>query len=146
MNWIADINQLAQDLPKLHNNFFLTITEKDFYERVEKLKSLEKDLNIYSMVVELSKLIALAGDDHTALEIPKNNMLPMEYYWFEEGIYITGTTPEFEEVLHQKVIEIEGMEISEVIEKMAEMISHENMQFVKSKSLNCWFARIFYTA
>lgn len=80
MNWISDINQLAEDLPKLHNNFFLNFAEKDFYERVEKLKSLEKDLNIYSMVVELSKLIALAGDAHTALEIPKNNILPMECY------------------------------------------------------------------
>ncbi|MBK5247434.1 MAG: hypothetical protein JJE49_09245 [Peptostreptococcaceae bacterium] len=133
MNWKLDINQLAEDLPKLHSNLFHTLAENDFYERVEKLKLLEKDLNIYSMVVELSKLIALAGDAHTALELPKNNMLPMECYWFEEGIYITITSQEFDEVLHQKLIEIEGVEMSEVIGKIIEIISHENMQFVKSR-------------
>jgi len=133
MNWKSDIDQLADNLPKLHKKFFHNISEKEFYERVEKLKLLEKDMNVYSMVVGLSKLIALAGDAHTSLEIPKNNMLPIKCYWFEEGIYITSTMTKFGEVLHKKIIEIEGVPIVEVIEKLTEMISHENIQFVKSQ-------------
>lgn len=133
MNWKSDINQLADDLPKLHNNFFHNISKEEFYDNVDRLIVDENNLNVYSIVVELSKLVALAGDAHTALELPKNNMLPIESYWFEEGIYITGTMPEFENVLHQKIIEIEGVPITEVVEKLTEMISHENIQFVKSQ-------------
>ncbi len=133
MNWQSDINQLAETLPKLHNNFFHDISKEDFYDKVEKLIQNEKNMSVYTIVVEISKLIALAGDAHTALELPKNNMLPIEIFWFEEGIYIIGTMPEFETALHHKIIEIDGVSMTEVIEKFTEMISHENMQFVKSQ-------------
>lgn len=133
MNWQSDIKQLAEDLPKLHNNFFHDISKEEFYDKVEKLIQNKKNMNVYTIVVEISKLIALAGDAHTALELPKNNMLPIEIFWFEEGIYIIGTMPEFETALHHKIIEIDGVPMTEVIEKFTEMISHENMQFVKSQ-------------
>lgn len=133
MNWELDLEQLAEDLPKFHNNFFHNISKQEFCEKTEKLKRKGKNMNAYSMVAELSKLIALAGDAHTALEIPKNNMLPIECYWFEEGIYITRTSPEFDGLINKKILEIDGVPLSEIIQELKEMISHENIQFVKAQ-------------
>lgn len=133
MNWSRDINQLMEDLPRLHHNFFHNITKEAFYEAAEKIKSREPEMNVYSMVVALSKLIALAGDAHTALEIPKNNRMPFACYWFEEGIYITKTLSPFEGILDNQILEIEGIPLSKIIQEFEAMISHENFQFVKAQ-------------
>lgn len=133
MNWKNDINQLVKDLPNLHANFFHHIKKEDFYQRGEELKRDEKKMNTYAMVVGLAKMIALAGDAHTALEVPKNNRMPIECYWFEEGIYITKADLPFNEIISAKILAVEGFSIAKVIEKLTEMISHENIQFVKAQ-------------
>jgi len=133
MNWKPDLDQLAEELPRRHLNLFDFMTRQEFQAEIDKLKREESKMNPYSMVIALSKLIAMAGDAHTALEIPKSNMVPFTCYWFEEGIYITGgVLPDINRLNH-KILAIEGVPISEIIDQLIQVIPHENLQFVKSQ-------------
>lgn len=133
MNWKSDLKQLKEELPKSHNFLFHNITEKEFNDKIDQLEASREKINPYKMVVEFSKIIASVGDAHTMLEIPKNNMLPFKVFNFEEGIYMIGVTKGLEPLTNKKIIEIEGTPIEEIIEKLTEIISHENKQFVKSQ-------------
>lgn len=133
IDWRADLNQLAEELPKLHKNLFFNQEANQFYSRIRNLKNCIDHMNIYTIVMEIAKIIAAIGDAHTAVALPRHSRLPFECYWFQEGIYITLTTPEFEDLLFHKVVNIDGNPIEDVIKHLSKIVSHENQSFLKSQ-------------
>jgi len=133
MDWHKDLNQLADELPKLHKNLFFNQKADQFYTRIRRLKNRVEHMNIYMIVMEIAQIVAAIGDAHTAVALPRHNRLPFECYWFQEGIYITLTPPEFEDLLLHKVVKVDGNPIEDVIERLSKIISHENQSFLKSQ-------------
>jgi len=133
INWQADLDQLANELPLLHKNLFFNQTEEQFQDSIWSLKERLAKLDIYSIVMEIARIVAAVGDAHTAVSLPRNNRLPLECYWFQEGIFITATVPEFENLLHHKVVKIDGMPIDSVIERLSGIVSHENRSFLMAQ-------------
>lgn len=133
IDWHADLNQLADELPKLHKNLFFNQEADQFYTRIRKLKDRVDHMNIYTIVMEIAQIVAAIGDAHTAVALPRHNRLPFECYWFQEGIYITLTTPEFEDLLFHKVVNVDGNPIEDVIKRLSKIVSYENQSFLKSQ-------------
>lgn len=86
--WIEDIAILCKELPKRHKNLFFNISKSDFKRRAYELKSRVEDLEDMEIIVEISKIVAMAGYVHTAVSMPVYNLCPLEFYWFSDGIYI----------------------------------------------------------
>ncbi|MGL5352775.1 MAG: S41 family peptidase [Clostridium sp.] len=134
--WIEDINLLRDTLIKKHKNLFFNITKECFEESIDNLKNMIERLDYNDMKVEISRVVASVGDAHTAVKLPVKNILPMEFYWFKEGIYVVYALSEYKKVEFLKVIEINNMPIEEIIDELTEIISHENKSYLKANIVN----------
>lgn len=129
--WIEDIDLLKTVLIRKHRNLFFNITRECFEEKIQMLKNMVEELDYNDMKVEISRIVASVGDAHTAVKLPMKCVLPMEFYWFKEGIYVVHTLEEYKELEYLKVIEINNMPIKEVIDELKEIISYENISYLK---------------
>ncbi|HSL93448.1 MAG TPA: hypothetical protein VK905_02475, partial [Bacillota bacterium] len=138
--WREDIEQLKNELPNLHNDFFYMGNEDEFFGRIENLQRSLWEMGAYDIVLEMARIVATAGDAHTALLLPQNYRLPFDCYPFAEGLYITATDEANKELLNAKILEIGETGTAEVYGAITEITPHENMQFVLSclpKTVTC---------
>ncbi|MDR3563894.1 MAG: S41 family peptidase [Negativicutes bacterium] len=133
INWQADLDQLATELPMLHKNLFFHQEKDQFNASITTLKNHVEDMDIYTIVMEIARIVAAIGDAHTSVTLPRYNRLPFECYWFQEGIFITATLPEGKDLLHHKIVSIDGMPIDHVVERLSSIVSHENQGFLMSQ-------------
>ena len=133
IDWQADLEQLANELPLLHKNLFFNQEKEQFNTSIRILKERVKNMDIYTIVMEIAQIVAAVGDAHTMVAVPRHNRLPFACYWFQEGIFITSTLPEFEDLLNHKVVKIEGLSIDRVIERVSRIVAHENRSFLMSQ-------------
>ena len=131
INWESDIEQLKIQLPKLHAKQFENNCP-EFYNGITRLKQNLENLRVYEIVIELAKIIATIKDAHTAIIFPQNYRFPFDCFAFSEGICIIETNEDNKDLINCKIIAIEKMPIKLIFEKISEIISHENMQFVLS--------------
>ncbi|MBP2658771.1 MAG: peptidase [Firmicutes bacterium] len=133
MDWQADLDQLAKELPLLHRNLFFNQAREQFSANINTLKECVNNMDRYRIVMEIAKIVAAVGDAHTMVALPQHNRLPFTCYWFQEGIFITSTLPKFRDLLHHKVVKIEGLSINKVIERLSGIIAHENQSLLMSQ-------------
>lgn len=131
INWESDIEQLKIQLPKVHAKQFENNCP-EFYDRITSLKQNLENLRMFEIVIELAKIVATIKDAHTAIIFPNNYRIPFDCFIFSEGICITDTDEDNKDLINCKITAIEKMPIKLIFEKISEIISHENMQFVRS--------------
>jgi Peptidase family S41 len=133
--WFEDIDYLKENLIKRHKNLFFNTSREEFEEKINYLKSIINNLDYDDMKVELSRIVASVKDAHTSIIFPVKKYLPFKFYWFQDGIYIIKVTEKYKSVLYKKVISIEGVFVSEVIDELKEIISYENDFLFKEQSM-----------
>ena len=126
LSWIEDIDKLALELPKLHKNMFFSISEGEFYNSIKEFKDNIKSFDDYIAMTELAKIVASIGDTHTSAIMPITKVMPFEFYWFDEEIYIISVPSNYKDLLFSKIIEINNIPIEEVTRDLRTVISHEN--------------------
>ncbi len=132
-NWTEDIRQLELELPMRHKNLFFHQDKNSFSKQIEDLiLNLEK-YNEYDIVVKIAKIVASFRDAHTTLITPASTFMPIEFFWFSEGIFIVDCSEKYKEYLNCMVTHINDIKIHEVIKKLEDIISHENNSFLKSQ-------------
>lgn len=132
--WIEDIDFLKESLIEKHKNLFFNVSREKFEMRTLELKSMINNLDYDEMKVEMSRLVAMVKDAHTAISFPVERYIPLRFYCFLEGIYIIDVNKGYENLLYKKVTAIEDSEIEEVMEKLSKIISYENKYFLKAQS------------
>jgi C-terminal processing protease CtpA/Prc len=131
--WIKDIEYIEKVLPKVHKNLYFNITEKAFLGQLEELK---KKVPVYSedeIEIELSKIVASVGDSHSGSNIGTEDIYPIELFWFDEGIYITNTSKEYEELLDAKIITLNDKKIEEVAKTIKPLLAAANENWFKTQ-------------
>ncbi len=131
--WINDISYVEKVLPKVHKNLFFNLSEEDFIKQLEILKNKVPVYSDKEIEIELSKIIASIGDNHTGFSIGAEWMYPIELYWFEEGIYITGTTEKYKELLDAKIIMINNTKIEEAANMIKPLLAGANNSWFKTQ-------------
>lgn len=130
--WSEDIEFLKSNLIDKHKNLFFSISREVFDERIEELKEIIEKLDYNDMKVEISRVVASIGDAHTAVKLPMKYILPLEFYWFKEGIYVVKALEEYKKMEYCKVIEINNIPINKILSEVSEIISHENNSYLKA--------------
>src|SRR5215471_668179 len=107
----ADLNYVATQLPKLHVNFFFQLSPADFSAAVQSLMSQIPTLSDAEFYTGLAKLVAMAGDEHTVLNL--NNVpaqragfqtLPLQFRWLDEGVFVTAASADYSRALGTQLI------------------------------------------
>lgn len=131
--WVNDITYLEKTLPRVHKNLYFHISEQEFTHQLEELKNKVHDYTDEQIEIALSIILANIGDTHTGSNIGVEFMYPLELHWFAEGIYITGTTKEYQELLDARIITLNGMKAEEAANKLRPLLYGANESWFKTQ-------------
>lgn len=140
--WGEDLNYLMKEMPKIHIDPYNHTSKENFELFAEVLKSKLKNMSDNEVLCQVAKLTAMIGDGHTALNIfnfhnSNNNtayrfhIFPIMMYQFSDGMFITGSSPQYNELKGCKVIKINGKAIEEVIETVKPIVPRDNEYSLK---------------
>ena len=68
-----------------------------------------------AFATHIARIVATVGDAHTTAVLPRHSRLPLECYWFKEGIYITRAVPEFAHLRQKRIVAVQGTPIDEIV-------------------------------
>lgn len=131
VEWRNDIDYLAEQLTKKHVNLFFKLSENDFKKEIKTLKRKVYKLNDDEIIVELMKIFADIGDEHTTINYFDGQSFPLKFYWFEDGIYVIDTISEYSKVNNCKLTKINGIDINTVLDTLTQLIPSSNNQWSK---------------
>ncbi|MCM1988426.1 hypothetical protein [Oceanirhabdus seepicola] len=131
--WLADIEFISKQLPKNHKNLFFKVEEEEFLANVKSIKEKIPTLTDDEMIVEVSRLIASIGDSHTSFVFNSEESYPLKFYYFNDGIYLLDSVPEYSEYIGFKLKGINGKSVEAIIELFRPIIPHENESWFKRK-------------
>ena len=136
-NWAADIDYFVNEMPKIHIAPYNHTSKENLELYSEALKSRLKNMNDNEVICEIAKLTAMIGDGHTALNIfnfhnsannesYKLHVFPVMMYQFSDGMFVTGSAPQYSGLKACKVIKINGKAIDDIIEMVKPIVPCDN--------------------
>ena len=133
--WEKDINYLKTELPRKHKNLFFKIDKSIYNQKLDSVLNKTDKLSDIEISIALLEVVASVGDGHTSIYIPKlaeYGKLPLQLYWFSDGIYITNAFQQYEEMLWKKIVSVNGIPIDDVFKKLSNLIAKTNDAVIKS--------------
>ncbi len=135
--WAHDLDVLARELPARHPNPFFRITSAQWDSAVGAVRARLPELDANAWAVEVQKLVARIGDAHTSvfpLTDPARTIrfYPVEYYHFDDGLFVRRTTPEHANIVGARVLRIGNVDIEAALAAAGEMVAHENEWWLRA--------------
>src|SRR5262249_54434451 len=90
------------------------------------------------VILDLAKLMVFLGDGHTSVWDTGENpffaeAVPLEYYWFEEGLYVIAADPKLKDLLGAQVLAFDGKPATDVLEATGPYINSDRDNPRKTK-------------
>jgi hypothetical protein len=131
--WRYDLALLEQEVDRkgFAYGVFRTTTKAEFHNATTNLANRVGKLTDPQMVVEIMKLLRSLGDGHTGLLMPPETpdyqqALPLQFFLFQEGLYITGGDPKYKELFGSQVVQFGTHTVAEVMNALDGVISRDN--------------------
>jgi hypothetical protein len=99
------------------------------------LKTKVHNLSDIQIRLELSKCVVMANNAHTTLPLPRMDKIPLRFYRFADGLYITKTDSTSSKYLGSKVLKINSIEVDKVEKRLFPYLSGIE-RWKKYKTLN----------
>jgi hypothetical protein len=135
VDWDYEIDLLARELAEKHPDLFFRTDSSFFFGAMRKVAAEAPGKSHFYLAVKLQQVVAQMGDAHTLINyhfhIDKSLILPLEAYWFEEGIYITQVDRLYEDALGKKLTAINGNPLSAVIDSFSTLLVNDNKSVIK---------------
>lgn len=143
-DWQNDLRFLQQRVHDDYKMLFYKISKKDFDKAVEKLYVKIPKMKDHEIKVAIAEIVALFGYGHTTLSLIAWNFnqnvnfhqLPLNMYWFKDGVYVQGGHKDYKKAIGARVIKIGKMSILDALEAIKPVVSAENDQFFKAFGLH----------
>jgi hypothetical protein len=137
VQWQADLAFLRTKLEQLHPNAFANVSRAQLDALQNDIQNQLPNLDDPSSALQLQRLVAAIGDGHTSVALPAvakrgAEMLPLEFYLFEDGMYVVGADKSAESVLGAQVDRIGKLTVPEVIERATPYVSADNQSGVRA--------------
>ena len=149
--WQEDLSQMDVALRNDHFSLFKLIEEDVYAGAVDALREKIPTLDDQEIILEMAKIVSLVKDGHTRLAIPRAypslalateyghsgavpvkfetltfTSLPVSFYAFEDGLYITGATQDYQHLIGKKVVKIGNKTAEEALEAAKPYTFYEN--------------------
>jgi tetratricopeptide (TPR) repeat protein len=129
--WRFDLRLMAREIARRGYAPFRQISREEFDRRVAVLDAKVPKLTDMQIVIEMMKLTAAVGDGHTMIyafferpELLQN--VPIEFAFFEEGLFIVAADLRFSDLLGTRVIRFGDHSVAEVSQALDPLISRDN--------------------
>lgn len=128
--WIEDVRQLGVELPAKHKNLFFKLKEVEFRKSVELLIKDVPKIKDHEVLVRLMSIVASVGDSHTVLLAqngrPALLRFPIEFGWFEDGLFVIASELEQKELIGGKLIKVGSVPVEDAMNAIAGVFPVEN--------------------
>lgn len=120
--WIGDLNYLQKRIIEAHYALDDIISEHDFNNLFDKLKPSASALSDEQIIVEIMKILGRLGSGHnfiipTTPKVGALKKLPIEFYQFNDGMFIIDAELGYEEWIGFKIEKFGETSIEEALEK-----------------------------
>ena len=129
--WQFDLDYLVSEIRRLHVNVYHAISEQDLEERIVSIRKQIPTLSDQEIVFELMTLVAALGNGHNFI-VPAYankgsfNQLPLQFYQFNDGLYIVDAQEGYEALIASKVIRIGNTLADEALERTKHVNARDN--------------------
>jgi tetratricopeptide (TPR) repeat protein len=139
-DWQGDLRFLQQKVHKDYSFLFKKVTAAQFDAEVEKLYKAMPAMTDNQRIGGLARIVSLFKYGHTNIgwrQMPfKYHVVPVNFYWFSDGLYAEGAHKDFAAVVGAKLIKVEGMPVKDVLEAIKPLVPVENDQYFKAYGLD----------
>ena len=105
-----DIRLLTRELKRLHYNLRRGVRAAELESESSKLLEAVPSLSDAQVKLGMIKLARIANDGHTSLRAGHSATLPVQFYRFEEGVFITAASPERQDLVGAQLLKRYGGE------------------------------------
>ncbi|GAA3600036.1 S41 family peptidase [Flavivirga amylovorans] len=129
--WTKDISYLEKRINELHYSPYHGISKTELSKEILKLKTNIVSLSDEQIIVELMKIIGSLGNGHNLI-IPTSpnkgalKKLPVQFYQFNDGLFIVDAEKGFEQWIGYKVELIENTPIEIALQKTNSVNARDN--------------------
>jgi len=129
--WAGDLNYLQKRIREMHYALDEAIAEDDFNSLFDELTSSIITLSDEQIVVEIMKIMGSLGSGHnfiipTSPKVGALKKLPVQFYQFNDGMFIVDAQEGFEQWIGYQVESIGNMPIEKALEKTNVVNARDN--------------------
>ena len=136
IDWAADLDYLAKELPAKHCNLFAKYDKDKFEAAICTIKASAPKAGDLATALKTQQLIAKLGDSHTMLYfhqlLNRQEILPLGLLWVSDGLYVIQTTDENKELLGHRLTAVGQAPVETVIDSLSTLFTVDNQAMVKS--------------
>jgi hypothetical protein len=134
--WRADLRFLAREIKRRAYAPFREVAEPDFDATVARLSDEIPEMSDLQILAEMMKLLRPLGDGHAFIVPDQENQelqlgLPVKFYMFAEGLFVTAATPAHRKLLGARVLRVGDRVVEDALAAVEPLISRDNAQQVK---------------
>jgi tetratricopeptide (TPR) repeat protein len=134
--WRFDLRFLAREIRRLAFDPFRLQTESEFETAIEEIEASIPNLTDAQVLVAFNRLLVPLGDGH-AYVFPSSSpghealkrTLPLQFYLFQEGLFVIGAVAEHADLLGGQIAAIDGTPIEAIIAAVEPTICRDNDQW-----------------
>lgn len=126
---IADANHYRKVISSKHINPFTKISKPAFNQKIDSLILLLPAMDQSHFTVELMKINALIGDEHTILFPDDRLVIPFKFRWFDEGMTIVAADSANKKYLLYRVLAIDGVSWDTIDSLYRNLIKQDNPSY-----------------
>jgi hypothetical protein len=129
--WRSDLAALVGEMRRLHVNLDDAIPRRELDNLVANIHANIPILTDQEIVFEFMKLVGRTGSGHNLI-IPTNgakgsfSRLPIELYWFSDGLFVVAAADGFEQYIGNEILSIGGTPIRDALDKTAILNPRDN--------------------
>jgi hypothetical protein len=141
--WRYDLSLLAREVRRKGFNPALSVhrpvTSEQFDAKVRELDAAIPRLTDGQVVLALMKLMVFLGDGHSAVwdfgEHPLfRAALPLRFFWFEEGLFVTAADPRYRDLLGAQVVAVDGRPTEDILAALDPYINRDRGNLMVAKT------------
>jgi tetratricopeptide (TPR) repeat protein len=109
--WRHDLHYLAAEIKRLHIDPFHSISAESFEKKVSDINRRIPQFTDKQIVFAFMQLLGTMGNGHNFIipafgEKGSFNQLPMQFYWFADGLFVVGAAEAYKNWIGHKVEKI----------------------------------------
>ena len=150
IDWDYEIDLLARELAVLHPNLFLQKDSIWYYDAMKQVARETAGKSLFQVSVRLQQVLTALGDPQTLINyhflVEKSQILPLECYWFQDGIYFLETNRAYEALLGLRLKAINQAPIEVVMDSLSTLLVTQNPMVLKTHlpRMITWFQLLEY--
>lgn len=130
--WQYDLQFLAREVKRKAYPTFLKTSGKEFDAAVKVLHDAIPKLTDTQIAISMAKLMRMVGDGHTAFYWGAGlDSLSMQFYFFEEGLFIISADPKYKDLLGAQVLKFGSRTTNEIVQAIEPLIPRDNEIWIK---------------